>query len=213
MDMMAIRRRMLMASKKKRLPSEYQEVEWIGSNGAQFIQLPFGFDDADEIETIFSIDQNAIDKYIISPSVWNNNGNRFGMGRHIGQGGLGNTFTAAYGTRPTGYTYLEPPTNPDYDLHKWTYKNHVFAIPELGISRDVSEIEFKGATTNLKLFYGYNSNTYGKIRYYKHIKSDASYHLIACYRKSDNEIGLYDIINDVFYTNDGTSTFTKGADV
>lgn len=29
-------------------------------------------------------------------------------------------------------------------------------------------------------------------------------------RKSDNEIGLYDLANDVFYTNDGTGTFIAG---
>lgn len=33
-------------------------------------------------------------------------------------------------------------------------------------------------------------------------------HLIPCYRKSDNEIGMYDIINGVFYTNAGTGSFT-----
>ena len=37
--------------------------------------------------------------------------------------------------------------------------------------------------------------------------------LIPCYRIADNEIGMYDIVNDVFYTNAGTGTFTKGADV
>ena len=36
---------------------------------------------------------------------------------------------------------------------------------------------------------------------------------IPCYRKSDNEIGLYDTVNDVFYTNAGTGTFLKGSDV
>lgn len=29
-------------------------------------------------------------------------------------------------------------------------------------------------------------------------------------RKSDNVLGLYDLVNDVFYTNDGTGTFTAG---
>ena len=37
--------------------------------------------------------------------------------------------------------------------------------------------------------------------------------LVPCYRKSDNVIGLYDTINDKFYTNQGTGTFGKGADV
>ena len=36
---------------------------------------------------------------------------------------------------------------------------------------------------------------------------------IPCYCKSDNEIGLYDLVNDVFYTNSGTGTFLKGGDV
>lgn len=35
---------------------------------------------------------------------------------------------------------------------------------------------------------------------------------IPCYKISNNEIGLYDIVNNVFYTNAGTGTFTKGAD-
>lgn len=37
--------------------------------------------------------------------------------------------------------------------------------------------------------------------------------MIPCYRKSDNEIGMYDLVNNVFYTNAGTGTFTKGNNV
>ena len=33
---------------------------------------------------------------------------------------------------------------------------------------------------------------------------------IPCYRISDNELGLYDLVNNVFYTNQGTGTFIKG---
>ena len=36
---------------------------------------------------------------------------------------------------------------------------------------------------------------------------------IPCYRISDSVIGLYDMANNQFYTNSGTGTFTKGADV
>lgn len=35
---------------------------------------------------------------------------------------------------------------------------------------------------------------------------------IPCYRKSDNEIGMYDTVNNKFYTNQGTGTFEKGND-
>ena len=37
--------------------------------------------------------------------------------------------------------------------------------------------------------------------------------LKACYRRSDNVIGFYDEVNDVFHTNQGTGTFRKGADI
>ena len=36
---------------------------------------------------------------------------------------------------------------------------------------------------------------------------------VPCYRKSDLVIWLYDLVNSVFYTNAGTWTFTKWADV
>ena len=37
--------------------------------------------------------------------------------------------------------------------------------------------------------------------------------LITCYRISDNVIGMYDIVNDVFYTNSGTGSFEKGNNI
>ena len=37
--------------------------------------------------------------------------------------------------------------------------------------------------------------------------------LYPCYRKSDNVIGLYDIVNEVFYTNGGIGLFYKGPNV
>lgn len=37
--------------------------------------------------------------------------------------------------------------------------------------------------------------------------------LVPCYRISDGVIGMYDTVNNVFYTNSGSGTFTKGADV
>ena len=34
-----------------------------------------------------------------------------------------------------------------------------------------------------------------------------------CYRKSDNVAGMYDIVNNVFYTNVGSGSFTVGPDI
>lgn len=36
---------------------------------------------------------------------------------------------------------------------------------------------------------------------------------IPCYRKSDNVIGMYDLVGNKFYTNQGSGAFTKGANI
>lgn len=36
---------------------------------------------------------------------------------------------------------------------------------------------------------------------------------IPCYRKADNEVGMYDLVSETFKTNSGTGVFEKGADV
>lgn len=36
---------------------------------------------------------------------------------------------------------------------------------------------------------------------------------VPCYRKSDNEVGLYDLVSNTFFTNSGTGEFIAGGDV
>ena len=43
--------------------------------------------------------------------------------------------------------------------------------------------------------------------------SNIMYNFIPCYRISDGEIGMYDTMNNVFYTNQGTGEFIKGQDI
>ena len=51
--------------------------------------------------------------------------------------------------------------------------------------------------------------------YYLQIWEDGVklYDFIPCYRKTDNVIGLYEQVHQVFYTNSGTGSFQKGPDV
>ncbi len=193
------------------LPDEYQEVEWIQSTKReQFILLPYGFEETDTVTITASIGtEYSTDKFIIAPREWNNNNNRFAM-----VGVFKDMYCIGYGNHTTNYTCLKPMTNNDGNMHTWTFANKVFEITDLGLSIDVSNITFGGVTSNLKLFYGYNQNINGKLSYYKHVKLNGEvYEFIPCYRKSDGEIGLYDIRNHVFYTNDGTGSFLKGKDV
>ena len=191
-----------------RIPSEYQEVEWIESTGGQYIDLPFGFDPTDKIETKFSItDSRSTDRYIVSPIEWNTNNNRFAMGVHA-------VYAVGFGGSTTSTTRLSPNTNNDGHIHEWHYSNRLFEIVDLGRSKDVSAINFGSTTANLRLFYGYSTNTRGKIATYYHKKADGTkVNLIPCYRKSDNEIGMYDTVTKTFFTNQGTGTFLKGGNV
>lgn len=192
------------------LPAEYQRVEYIESSGTQFISLPFGFSPSDEIHAKAAIDTSmGSDKFVVCPQIWNNDNNRFAI---IGVNNL-KKFIVAYGNKQTGSTIMVTQTTNDGLLHKYSYKNKIFWSDDLAIAYGAGAATFGADTANLKLFYGYNANTKGKIAYYVHKKENASVALYACYRKADGVIGLYDIDNDVFYTNDGTGTFTKGADI
>ena len=192
------------------LPNIYQEVEYIESTGTQYINLPFGFDKTDEIFFKMSINasQTFGDIFMVAPSTWNTDSNRFAMGTYNGN------YIAGYGSIGTASTALLPTITNDGKIHNWRYSNYVFSITDLNISRDVSSISFGSTTQNLHLFKGLNNYNRGKICSYIHFKNNQKViDLVPCYRKSDNVIGLYDLVNDTFYTNAGTGTFLKGSNV
>ena len=195
------------------LPSEYQKVEYIESSGTQFINLPYGFYPTDIVSMRSSIDRSmGEDKFMVCPSQWNNNKNRFGLCGVAGS----KAFLFAYGdigTAQTTYPFYRTNEN-DGGLHDFCYKDGVFRIVDLKRASGVGGMTFGTESYILRLFYGYDANTEGKIAYFVHTKADnRKIALFACYRKSDGVIGMYDIENDVFYTNDGTGDFTKGADI
>lgn len=60
-----------------------------------------------------------------------------------------------------------------------------------------------------------NGRYYGKLYSFTMDTVDGTpiRNFVPCYRKSDGVIGLYDTVGGVFYINAGTGSFTKGADV
>lgn len=186
------------------LPSGYQAVDWVENTGSAYVQLNFGFDNTDQIE--FKFIQSASetnDKYMVAPSSWNTNNNRFAMGVYQ------NVWTCAYGTQTTGETHLSPSTTNDDKLHIWEYKDKIFKVIDKNCSFNCSSITWGGTTANLRLFYGYNASTKGRIYNYKHWKNGTlKVNLIPCYRTSDSAIGLFDVVNNVFYGSSG-GTLTR----
>lgn len=96
-------------------------------------------------------------------------------------------------------------------------KNMVYVNNEL--LKTIPQTEFS-SEYNMYLMASHNQETgahnIGKIKlYYCKIWDGETIvrNFIPCYRKADGVVGLYDTVNDVFYTNAGTGTFEKGAKV
>ena len=175
------------------LPVGYKRIEYAESNGDAFVQLPFGFDANDEVETKFVVTKTSkrmSDKYIVSPSRWNDNSNRFALGVHSYADT--NSYTIGFGALSTAESFLRPATRPDSAMHTWTYKERVFSIPELGLSYSVKSANFGGETYPLKLFYGYNANTAGKIGFYNHKHEGILHEIIPIQNIVDGTVEMYD---------------------
>lgn len=95
---------------------------------------------------------------------------------------------------------------------------------DVGTSKTIS-ISNKTVTATLPLgLFCYNAITETATRKYVHndlrVYSCKIYDgetlirdFIPCYRKSDEVIGMYDLVNDVFYTSAGNGEFTKGSNI
>ena len=187
------------------------EIEYLESTGTQYINLSFGFAETDEVYTVFSVDTSMIDdKYMISPEQWNDNNNRFAMGV-FKSGNQSSKFACAFGNVSTDHTQLNPLTLNDGEIHSWSYKNNYFSITDLGIGKDVSSYTFGRETKNLKLFYGYNSNTKGKMQSYKHVKDGVV--VVELIPVRVGNVGyMYDKVSGQLFGNAGTGEFILGPD-
>ena len=196
------------------LPSEYQQVEYIESTGTQYIDTNVNADYKLSVLAEFSLTEF---------------GNAFGA---IGSAsGLGNrhhfNFTSNQGIR---YYYTGTNVNtvqlfsPGEELgikHKYFIDiyNSKVQIDDGTLENIDTRSEFDIGINYWLFRRNANSDslkTYSKIKLYnfKMYKENVLVrNFIPCYRKSDSVIGLYDTINNVFYTNDGTGTFGKGSDV
>lgn len=86
-----------------------------------------------------------------------------------------------------------------------------------------ADINFKNGTMNsygsiyiLNVNTDVATSTYSSAKLYKaqiYSGDVVIRNFIPCYRKSDNVIGMYDTVEEKFYTNQGTGVFIKGPDV
>ena len=197
------------------IPTDYQRVEYIRStgDGGQWIDtgVPGGNSNL-RIDVSYMWDvvpaggsyQNIISAYINETS----NCTRiiqYGAGyTYVDVNIRANRSPAYRSARVAGTRYNDSLTRTYYDVNG---ERLVLTETVTGSSND----------HNLHLFSSSTHGAFAKsLRLYNCKLYDGNTivrDFVPCYRKSDDEIGLYDLVSKEFYTNKGTGTFTKGADV
>ena len=204
---------------KSPLSSRYQEVKYITSSGTQYIDTGVA---------------NASGVYIEAKIKYNSLGffNCF-IGSQITPNNAGNGSQApiiAYDTTSDytlyeGYsshrTNLQINTTTPQIIKSSTVDGNVFMnVDGSNYSNNSNAGQTRG-NKNLYLFAMNNGGTAGfnasgnlyYLKIYDNVNGNLVRNFVPCYRISDDVIGLYDLVNGVFYTNDGTGVFTKGSNV
>lgn len=185
--------------------SDYQFVEYLESTGSQWIKTGQGFTPADEVYARAAIFRNTNSDYtyFMTSNPWGEGASQlFSLGgwwaRQNGWGfGYGNG-TAYYGAGQTQ----------DNEPHEFYYKDGVFSIKDLGLSK-LATATFATISNEIYLFGGYRDTpiqTGARIYEVWH-KRDGFYlyNMVPCYRKADRKPGMYDKITGQFFTNAATS--------
>ncbi len=180
-----------------RIPKTYQEVEYIESTGTQWINTEISASRliTAEIDTMFT-EQTDSSQILLGCS--DSAANWVGQNSNKYATGSSNTINVSSNTRKT--------LTVDFNSNSIDLKIDELANTRTG-THDI---------TGYYNVFGMGNNFSSKARLYGIKVRENGIMLgnfIPCYRKSDNEIGLYDIRNDVFYTNSGTGVFIKGPEV
>ena len=198
------RRRALLARVESggvRFPAEYQEVEYIESTGTQYINTGL----------VPTVGLSFECKFLVTSS---------------DSPGFGNVFGSRYGSNSGEYQLTSYGGG---NISVGTRNRVSLAI------NTVHVVTFDGDTTatvdgtDVNLTIGSLSNTsynialfgINQLGVYQQLQAGRIYYcrfgnvrdFVPCYRISDGEIGMFDIVNSTFYTNIGSGTFLKGADV
>ena len=192
------------------LPLEYQELEYIESTGTQYIDTKYLPNNLTEIETKFRFNKisetsspfgvrevnETIKQFLISTTservLWIVNG-------------LNNISIAN----------IKPNVGEDYVVKvgpKSAYWNNNLI---LNMTANVASIE----KLSMYLFgrntaTGFSTPFEGRMYYFKiYENDDLIKNLVPCYRKEDNVVGMYDLVENIFYKNQGTGDFKIGPEI
>ena len=192
------------------LPTEYQEVEYIQSSGTQYIDTGVVATSGFEIDIKINID-TVTDSW--APIVaahelsapYKRNFIAYTLSKKI-------EIDAGDKITQTSVTLTGDDVIKASNVENNFYLNVNGTNYTPTVTTAASNLAYSGRTMHLLHSNGYDFGyTSGKV-YYCKITVDGTLvrNFVPCYRKSDNIVGLYDLVNGVFYTNAGTGNFAKG---
>lgn len=184
------------------LPGEYQQVEYIQSDGNQYIDTKY-IPTVNDVYKIKFLQTNIADNQVIFGSrtsgTYKDSLNQVYLNK---SSALASTDRLLFFSGIVLQDLLLTENNKIYEL-------------EL----DVNSGDFNNTSNQALYLFGLNNMgsalAHSKIRMYefKIYNNDILVRdFIPCYRKSDSTIGMYDLIENNFYTNQGTGSFAKGSD-
>lgn len=188
-----------------RIPSEYQEVEYIESTGTQKIDTGEIRDTANTYRYKGSFNYSNITTRQLHGAQGSFYIGVVGGYYQTGQGGTSHSTIEAVAD-----TFVDFDITFDTTSGKATYTIN-------GTSAN-NNCSFSNTPSYAHIFiFSLNDNTLPsscKVSHFELYKNGILIrNYIPCYRKSDNVIGMYDTVGRNFYTNAGTGTFLKGNDV
>ena len=196
-------------SEHEELPDEYQQVEYIESTGTQYI------DTGININTTTSRYETKIKPSSVSGTIGifgtrnYSSANQSAMNVFI----ISGTFRLDWISGNGNYNVRNISSDTEYTI---------------SITRGLATINnvnyTSGDTTSIDSLYPFYVGNFnnvgsvfstgfsGKIYYSKLYNNNILvFDGVPCYRKSDNEIGMYDLVSNTFFTNAGTGTFNVGS--
>lgn len=193
------------------IPNEYKEVEYIGNSGTQYIDAGIIPSSNWKYEIIYKDNAAQGSNYVM--------GSRQTTSSPIFAGVGGGQATQSVSVHNSNCT-----TPSNYRRVNYMYKiNSEYNSLGTGTSEIIcltnnqkftgTQIANINATANYYIFSINTSQIHEGMSLYK-LKLWNNNVLvrdfIPCYRKSDNVAGLYDLVNNTFYTNQGTGNFIVG---
>lgn len=190
-----------------RLPAEYQEVEYLEGLGDQYFEIDHLPNQDTSSKGKYQITDVTLGRVLFGTRV---SGSQQFYGFNWG-GGMPYKYYNSYYTGalcPNQYTIND-------QIHTFYKKKKELYVDDVLIHTHTYQQDWE-AKYKTVVFACNNNGVIGlwavaRIFWLQFYDEDTlAVDLVPCYRKSDNKPGMYDLVNDVFYTNQGSGEFLMG---